>query len=108
MSSLVSAATSRKTVLVLGRSATGLTVLTLSQVDEAVVVLAIGWPLTPEQQSAVSAAQERARTARVVFDAHLLASPDAIRGLVGATDRILVDAKPRETRRIGRALARRL
>jgi hypothetical protein len=107
VTSVVSPPTTRKTVLVLGRSSSGLSVPSLTEADEAIVVLAIGWPVSDEQRSVLDAAEARARADGVPFDAHLLAGPDAVRGLVGGTDRIFVDAGPRETRRIRRALGRR-
>jgi hypothetical protein len=94
----------RKTVLVLGRSASGRTVPSLTEVDEAIVVLAIGWPLSDEQRSGLDAAEAAARAGRVLFDAHLIAGASAIHELVGEVDRILVDANGGETRRIRRAI----
>jgi hypothetical protein len=104
VSLVASAPTTRKTVLVLGRSATGIPVPATADGDEAIVVLAIGWPLTDSQRSVLQEAEDAARRARVVFDAHLIASPDGIAPLVGGSDRVMLDAGPRETRRIRRAL----
>jgi len=106
VSIVASAPTTRKTVLVLGRSAAGLPVPPSVDGDEAIVVLAIGWPLTDAQRSVLHEAEDAARRSRVVFDAHLLASADGIAPMLGATDRLMVDAGARETRRIQRALAR--
>jgi hypothetical protein len=103
----VSTPTLRKTVLVLGRSASGLPLPASTEILDGIVVLALGWPLTDAQRANLEEAEARARTARVRFDAHLLASPRQIRTLVEATDRMLVDANPREARRIRRALDRR-
>ena len=106
MSIVASAPTTRKTVLVLGRSAAGLPVPATAEVDEAIVVLAIGWPLTDTQHAVLHEAEDAARQARVVFDAHLIASADGIQRLIGGGDRVMLDAGPRETRRIRRALTR--
>jgi len=106
VSIVVSAPSTRKTVLVLGRSASGLEVPMVAPIDDAIVVLAIGWPLSDPQRSVLEAAEVAARTGGVLFDAHLVGGPDGVPELVGATDRVLVDAKPREARRIRRALDR--
>lgn len=108
MSIVASAPTTRKTVLVLGRSASGLPVPQTGESDEAIVVLTIGWPLSATQRSVLDAAEEEARRARVVFDAHLLASADGLPPLVGTSDRLMLDAGAREARRIRRVLARRI
>ena len=107
MSFLVSTPTMRKTVLVLGRSAAGLAPPAIAAEDEALVVLAIGWPLSDAQRSVLDAAEETARRDGVLFDAHLIAGPRDIVGLLGASDRLMLDAKPREARRIRRELDRR-
>jgi hypothetical protein len=105
--SVVSPPTTRKTVLVLGRASSAISVPSLTEADEAIVVLAIGWPLSDDQRSVLDAAEAAARAGGVVFDAHLLAGPEAILPFIGAIDRVLLDAGPREARRIRRALARR-
>jgi hypothetical protein len=102
----VSAPATRKTVVVLGRSASGLALPPSDGVD-GYVVLTLGWPVTGPQRAVLDAAESAARAAGVVFDAHLLASPDDLLPLVGAADRVLVDANPRESRRIRRTLDRR-
>jgi len=104
VSIVASTPTTRKTVLVLGRSAAGLPVPATGETDDAIVVLAIGWPLTDAQRSVLQEAEDAARRARIVFDARLLASADAIRPILGVSDRLTLDAGPRETRRIRRAL----
>jgi hypothetical protein len=107
VSLLVSAPATRKTVLVLGHTASGLLVPTAGENDEAIMVLVIGWPVTEPQRAVLDRAEDAARTARITFDARLLASADEIPPLVETHDRLLLDANPRETRRIRRALARR-
>lgn len=104
MSIVASTPTTRKTVLVLGRSAAGIPVPVTGDGDEAIVVLAIGWPLTETQRAVLRDAEDAARRARVVFDAHLIASPIGIARFVAGSDRVMLDAGPRETRRIRRAL----
>jgi len=106
VSIVASAPTTRKTVLVLGRSAAGLPVPATAEVDEGIVVLAIGWPLTDAQRAVLSEAEDAARRSRVVFDAQLIASADGLQRLIGGTDRVMLDAGPRESRRIRRALIR--
>jgi hypothetical protein len=106
VSIVADAPTTRKTVLVLGRSAAGVPVPATAAIDGAIAVLAIGWPLTEAQRSVLRRAEDAARRARVVFDAHLIASPDGITPLVGGSARLILDAGPRETRRIRRALGR--
>jgi hypothetical protein len=98
--------TTRRTVLVLGRSAAGSNVPNADDLDDTLTVLAIGWPLTAPQRAALEAAEHAARAARVVFDARLLASLGGVLPLVQAADRLMVDAKPRESKRIKRALDR--
>jgi len=104
VSLVASAPTTRKTVLVLGRTATGIPVPATADGDEAIVVLAIGWPLTETQRSVLRDAEDVARRARVVFDAHLLASPSGVATFVAGSDRVMLDAGTRETRKIRRAL----
>jgi hypothetical protein len=106
VSIVANAPTTRKTVLVLGRSATGLAVPTTGEIEEAILVIALGWPLTEAQRSVLREAEDVARSARVVFDAHLVASPADLGPLIGGSDRLMLDAGYRESRRIRRALAR--
>jgi len=103
---VASAPTTRKTVLVLGRSATGILVPETADGDEAILVLAIGWPLTDPQRAVLEAAEDAARRGRVVFDAQLIASAEGVAALVGSSDRLMIDAGGREARRIHRALDR--
>jgi hypothetical protein len=102
----VSAPTTRRTVLVLGRSASATTLPTIGEALDALVVLAIGWPLSDRQRALLDDAETIARRLRVVLDAHLVASAHEAAALVDREDRLLIDAKPRESRRITRALAR--
>jgi hypothetical protein len=94
--------TERRTVVVLGRSAHGTTLPPAGEIRDTIVVLAIGWPLTDTQRAVLDSAEELARTARVVLDAHLVASAAAASAFVGSGDRLLLDAGPREARRIRR------
>jgi hypothetical protein len=107
VSIVASAPTTRKTVLVLGRSASGLPAPASADIDGGIAVLAIGWPLTETQRSVLREAEDAARRARVLFDAHLLASADGVVALIGAHDRLMLDAGPREARQIRRALGAR-
>jgi hypothetical protein len=99
--------TKRRTVVVLGRSARGATLPLVAEVRDTILVLAIGWPLTDTQRGVIDRAEELARTARVVLDAHLVSSAAAAAALVGSEDRLVLDAGSREARRIRRALGGR-
>jgi len=103
----VSIPTKRRTVVVLGRSARGATLPSVAEVRDTILVLAIGWPLTDAQRGVLDRAEELARTARVVLDAHLVSSVAAAAALVGSDDRLVLDAGLREARRIRRSLGRR-
>jgi hypothetical protein len=103
----VSIPTKRRTVVVLGRSARGTTLPSVADVRDTVLVLAIGWPLTDTQRGVLDRAEELARTARVVLDAHLVSSAAAAAALVGSEDLLVLDAGSREARRIRRSLGRR-
>jgi hypothetical protein len=97
--------TERRTVLVLGRSASGGILPPLAEIRDTIVVLAIGWPLTDAQRAVLERAEELARTARVVLDAHLVSSAAAAATLVGSEDRLVLDAGAGEARRIRRRLS---
>ncbi len=97
--------TKGRTVVVLGRSARGATLPPLAEIRDTIVVLAIGWPLTDTQRDVLDRAEELARTARVVLDAHLVSSAAAAATLVGSEDRLVLDAGAREARRIRRRLS---
>ena len=107
MITTVSIPTKRRTVVVLGRSARGATLPSVADVRDTILVLAIGWPLTDTQRGVLDRAEERARTARVVLDAHLVSSAAAAAALVGSEDLLVLDAGSREARRIRRSLGRR-
>jgi hypothetical protein len=96
--------TERRTVLVLGRTATGGTLPPVAEIRDTILVLAIGWPLTDTQRAVLDQAEELARTARVVLDAHLVSSAAAAAAFVGSEDRLVLDAGRREARRIRRRL----
>jgi len=96
--------TERRTVLVLGRSATGGTLPPVAEIRTTILVLAIGWPLTDTQRAVLDRAEELARSACVVLDAHLVSSAAAAAALIGSEDRLVLDAGPREARRIRRRL----
>jgi hypothetical protein len=96
--------TERRTVLVLGRTATGGTLPPVAEIRDTILVLAIGWPLTDTQRAVLDRAEELARNARVILDAHLVSSAGAAATFVGSEDRLVLDAGPREARRIRRRL----
>jgi hypothetical protein len=96
--------TERRTVLVLGRTATGGILPPVAEIRDTILVLAIGWPLTDTQRAVLDQAEELARSARVILDAHLVSSAAAAAAFVGSEDRLVLDARPREARRIRRRL----
>ena len=96
--------TERRTVLVLGRTATGGSLPPVAEIRETIVVLAIGWPLTDTQRAVLDRAEGLARSARVILDARLVSSAAAAASFVGSEDRLVLDAGPREARRIRRKL----
>ena len=98
--------TKRRTVVVLGRSARGATLPSVAEVRDTILVVAIGWPLTDRQREVLDRAGELARTARVVLDAHLVSSAPAAAALVASEDRLVLDARAGEARRIRRSLGR--
>jgi len=100
----LSTPTERRTVLVLGRTATGGTLPAAAEIRDTILVLAIGWPLTDTQRAVLERAEGLARSARVILDAHLLSSAAAAAAFVGSEDRLVLDAGPREARRIRRGL----
>lgn len=96
----------QRTVLVLGRTAPDSTRLFPDDLDGsiALVVIAIGWPLTETQQVVVDDALALARERAIVFDAILAGSVDEGAEIVAARDRVLVAGGRREVRRIERSL----
>ena len=103
---MVSSPVTHRTVLVLGRRPSGnpwpsADVLARSR---ALVVFAIGWPLTEAQRLRLDEAEALARAARVVLDAFLVPSSREVASRVEPGDRLTVDAGTREERRIRRAL----
>jgi hypothetical protein len=101
----------QRTVLVLGPRATESTHLYPDDIDGSMtlVVVAVGWPLTPAQQQAVESARALAREQGIVFDALLVGSFDEGLEAVSARDRVLLGTGKRETRRVNRVLhARKL
>ena len=105
MITTVSTPTKRRTVVVLGRSARGTTLPSVAEVRDTILVLAIGWPLTDTQRAVLDRAEELARTARVVLDAHLVSSAAAAAAFVGSEDRLVLDAGSREARKIRQRLS---
>ena len=99
----------QRTVLVLGRKAPEPAQLFPDDVDGsmALVVIALGWPLTAAQTEAVDRALALARAHALVFDAILAGSLEEGLGVVAARDRVLLAGDRRETRRIARVLGER-
>jgi hypothetical protein len=73
----------------------------------AVVVITVGWPLTPTQSGVVDQALALARERRVVFDALLVASTEEGLDVVDTRDRVLFAGDRREGRRIVKSLGAR-
>jgi len=99
----------QRTVLVLGRKAPEPSLLFPDDVDGsmALVVIALGWPLTDVQTQAVDHGLALARERALVFDAILASSMEEGLGLIAARDRVLLSGDRRETRKITRALDQR-
>ena len=99
----------QRTVLVLGRKAPEAAILFPDDVDGsmAIVVIALGWPLTDAQTQAVDRALALARERALVFDAILASSVEEGLAVVAARDRVLLAGDRREMRRLTRALGTR-
>jgi hypothetical protein len=99
----------QRTVLIVGRNATDPPQLYPDDVDGsmAVVVITVGWPLTPTQSGVVDQALALARERRVVFDALLVASTEEGLDVVDTRDRVLFAGDRREGRRIVKSLGAR-
>lgn len=99
----------QRTVLVLGQGADEPVQLYPDDIagSMSLVVIAVGWPLTPAQQSAVESARSIARASHIVFDAMLVGSFDGGLEEISARDRVLLGTGRRETRHVQRALASR-
>jgi hypothetical protein len=99
----------QRTVLIVGRNATDPPQLYPDDVDGsmAVVVITVGWPLTPTQSGVVDQALALARERRVVFDALLVASMEEGLDVVDMRDRVLFAGDRREGRRIVKSLGAR-
>jgi hypothetical protein len=99
----------QRTVLVMGRHVTEAPRLYPGDIagSMAVVVITVGWPLTPAQSLAVEHALELARERRVVFDAFLVGSIAEGLEVVDTRDRVLFAGDRREGKRIVRGLGPR-
>jgi hypothetical protein len=99
----------QRTVLVMGRHVTEAPQLYPGDIagSMAVVVITVGWPITPAQSTAVERALELARERRVVFDAFLVGSIAEGLEVVDTRDRVLFAGDRREGKRIVRGLGPR-
>ena len=99
----------QRTVLIVGRNAADPPQLYPDDVtgSMAVVVITVGWPLTPTQSAVVDQALALARDRRVVFDALLVASMEEGLDVVDTRDRVLFAGDRREGRRITKSLGTR-
>lgn len=71
-----------------------------------ILMLALGYPVSPRQQAFITRAIDEALAARVRLDAQIVARLDELGAHVAATDDVTVVAAGRDTRRIGSILAR--
>jgi hypothetical protein len=99
----------QRTVLVMGRNVADAPTLYSDDVagSIAVVVITVGWPLTPAQSAAVDRGLALAREHRVMFDAFLVGSIAEGLDVVDGRDRVLFAGDRREGKRIVRALGTR-
>jgi hypothetical protein len=99
----------QRTVLVVGRNVREAPSLYAEDVagSIAIVVITVGWPLTPAQSAAVDQGLALARDHRVVFDALLVGSIAEGLDVVDGRDRVLFAGDRREARRIVRGLGTR-
>jgi len=99
----------QRTVLVMGRNVDDAPILYPDDVagSIAVVVITVGWPLTPAQSAAVDQALALARDHRVMFDAFLVGSIAEGLDVVDGRDRVLFAGDRREGKRIVRGLGTR-
>ncbi len=95
-----------RTVLVLGRRPSGSGWPSSQDLarSRALVVIAIGWPMTDAQRERLDRAEALASSAKVLLDAHLVPSSNEIASRMELGDEVTVDAGTREERRIRRAL----
>jgi len=99
----------QRTVLVMGHNVASTPMLYPDDVagSIAVVVITVGWPITPAQSAAVDQALSLAREHRVMFDAFLVGSIAQGLDVVDGRDRVLFAGNLREGKRIMRALGTR-
>ena len=70
------------------------------------LVLAVGYPLSQEQQAFVAGCIDRAFAGFVEFHAQIVPQTEALRRYVAPTDEVAIVAAGRDERRIGSVLAR--
>jgi hypothetical protein len=99
----------QRTVLVVCRKSTEAPRLYPDDLDGSmgVVVITVGWPMTPVQSSVVEQALEIARERQMVFDAFLAGSIAEGLEVVDTRDRVLFAGDKREGKRIVRGLGPR-
>jgi hypothetical protein len=99
----------QRTVLVVCRKPTEAPRLYPDDLDGSmgVVVITVGWPMTPVQSSVVEQALEIARERQMVFDAFLVGSIAEGLEVVDTRDRVLFAGDKREGKRIVRGLGPR-
>ena len=72
----------------------------------SLLMLALGYPVSPHQQAFIIRAIDEAFEARVHLDARIVGRLDELATLVGAADDVTIVAAGRDERRIGSVLAR--
>lgn len=99
----------QRTVLVVCRNVSEAPQLYPDDIDGsmAVVVITVGWPVTPVQATVVDEALAVARQRRVVFDAFLVRSIAEGLEVVDTRDRVLFAGDRREGKRVVRGLGPR-
>ena len=69
-----------------------------------IVLLSVGYPVTPAQRRAVDGVLALAPRLDITVDIQLVTMPESLPGLVGAGSRVIVTGSAREQRRLGRLL----
>jgi hypothetical protein len=99
----------QRTVLVVCRKLTDPPQLYPDDLDGSmgVVIITVGWPMTPVQSTVVEQALEIARERKMAFDAFLVGSIAEGLEVVDTRDRVLFAGDRREGKRIVRGLGPR-
>jgi hypothetical protein len=98
--------TRTRVVFILGRKTTLDVGAIHASADSAseILLLSVGYPVTPAQRRAVDGALGLAPHLDIVVDIQLVTVPEKLPGLVGAGSRVMVTGSAREQRRLRRLL----